>query len=431
MRNQRAFHLEWRDPDAGHLEHVVGAAAIGVTALRIARVFVAGASPVALERLAAFAALIPVALACRGRIHQKLADFAVRHLRAGVVDQTHVITGHRLARGAVPDVARRIGQKDVQQFGGADAVENVDAETLLPAFADKLGQRLARRGADPQTFCARLVPERLIVEHRGEQRRHAEEDAGIVLADQFEHHLRRRTLGIQDCGRADRHRKGQRIAEAIGEEQFRRREADIVLADAEHLSGVGFRRRFQIGVQMAHALRHAGGARRIEPEGRLVAMGRGGVECVVFLRKLIFERQMAVRILSRHHDMLQVRQAAEHILHHRQQRLRDEQHPRAAVHQHIGILFGGQQRVERHRHDSGADAAEKDDREIDGVEHHHGDALLAPHAEPPEQVAEPPGLHLKPAIGDLGDGIAEHHLIAAAGRHIAVQQIGHGIVSTG
>ena len=51
MGDQRALDLERRHPDAGHLEHVVAAAAEGVAAVGVANVFVAGAGPVALEGL--------------------------------------------------------------------------------------------------------------------------------------------------------------------------------------------------------------------------------------------------------------------------------------------------------------------------------------------------------------------------------------------
>ena len=109
----------------------------------------------ALESVRGFAALIPVAIAGRGRIDQQFADLAVRHVAPGFVDQPHLVARHRPARGAVVDVAGRVGKKDVQQLGRADAVENVDAEARLPGVADQFRQRLAGRGADPQARAAR------------------------------------------------------------------------------------------------------------------------------------------------------------------------------------------------------------------------------------------------------------------------------------
>ncbi len=108
MGDQRALDLERRDPDAGHFEHVVAAAAEGVAAVGVADVFVAGAGPVALKGAAALAALIPVAFAGRGRIDQELADLAVGYLGAGLVDQPYAIARHRTARRSVFDIAGRI-----------------------------------------------------------------------------------------------------------------------------------------------------------------------------------------------------------------------------------------------------------------------------------------------------------------------------------
>src|ERR1700676_2497443 len=95
MRDQRALDLERRHPDAGHLEHVVTAAAEGIAPIGIANVFVAGTGPVAFERLAALAALIPVAFTGRGRIDQELTDFAVGKLPAGLADEPHPVARHR------------------------------------------------------------------------------------------------------------------------------------------------------------------------------------------------------------------------------------------------------------------------------------------------------------------------------------------------
>ena len=166
----------------------------------------------------------------------------------------------------------------MQQFGGADAVENVDAEARFPCIADRFRQRLARRRADPQARPAALVLQRLVVQHRGKQRRHAIEDAGIVFVHQRKHQGRGRTLGTENSGGADRHRKRQRVAEAIGEKQFCCRQHDVVLANAENLLCISVRGRGQIGMQMPHALGHAGRARRIQPERRLVSVGRNGCE---------------------------------------------------------------------------------------------------------------------------------------------------------
>ena len=284
----------------------------------------------------------------------------------------------------------------MQQLGRADAVENVDAEARLPGVADRLRQRLAGRGADAQARRRRArcfsVSSLSIAENSvGTPKKML----GLYLFISANIARRRRPLGIEHRGGADRHRKGQRVAEAIGEKQFCRRQADIVLANAEHLLGIGVRGRGEIGMQMPHALGHAGRARRIQPERRLVGMGRGGRECIAFAREFVGQFLVAMRVLAGDDDMIEIRHPPEHVLDHRQQRFGDEQHPRAAIRQHIGVLIRGQQRVERHRHDAGADRAEKHDREIDGVEHDHGDALFAADAEPAQHVGDAAALLLQ------------------------------------
>ena len=140
---------------------------------------------------------------------------------------------------------------------------------------------------------------------------------------------------------------------------------------------------------------------------------------------------MAVRVVAGNHDMLEIGHPPDHVFHHRQQRLRNKQHPRPAIGQHIGVLVRGQKRIERHRHHAGADGAQEHNREVDGVEHDHGDALFAADAETAQQIGETARLYLQIAVGQLGDGVGEGELAAAALIDIAVEQPGHRVVGTG
>src|SRR5260370_2812418 len=143
MGDQRALDLERRHPDAGHLEHVVAAAAESVAPVGIANVFVAGAGPVSLEGPAALAALIPVTFSGGGSIDQEFADLAVRNVATCVVHQADLVAGHWAARRAVFAIAGRIGARNKQQLGRADAAEDIDAEARLPGVADRFRQRFA------------------------------------------------------------------------------------------------------------------------------------------------------------------------------------------------------------------------------------------------------------------------------------------------
>jgi hypothetical protein len=139
---------------------------------------------------------------------------------------------------------------------------------------------------------------------------------------------------------------------------------------------------------------------------------------------------VAVRVRACDHDVFEIRHPPDHVLDDRQQRFGNEQHPCAAIGQHIGILIRIQQRIERHRHDAGTDRAEKHRGKIDGVEHDHRHAFLAANAEPAQQVGDAAALLLQAAIGQLVNGIGEGEFCPAALVDIAVEQPAHRIVGT-
>ena len=135
-----------------------------------------------------------------------------------------------------------------------------------------------------------------------------------------------------------------------------------------------------------------------------------------------------MRIVAGDDDMIEVRHPPDHVLDDRQQRLGNEQHPGAAIRQHIGVLFGGQQRVERHRHHAGADRAEKHRRKINGVEHDHRHAFFAADAETAQHIGDAAALLLQFAIGQFGNGVGEGEFFGPPFIDIAVEQPGHRIV---
>ena len=140
---------------------------------------------------------------------------------------------------------------------------------------------------------------------------------------------------------------------------------------------------------------------------------------------------MAVRIVAGNDDVLEIRHPPDDVLDDGKQRFGHEQHACAAIRQHIGILIRGQQRIERHRHDAGADRAEEHDRKIDGIQHDHRHALFAADAEPAQHVGDAAALLLQIAIAEFGNGVGEGELGPAALVDIAVEQPGHRVVGTG
>src|SRR5262249_19904284 len=77
MGDECRLDLERGHPHAVDLEHVVGAPAVIVVAVRVAQVLVAGMGPFADEGAPALRALVPVAFAGGGPAHHELADLAI------------------------------------------------------------------------------------------------------------------------------------------------------------------------------------------------------------------------------------------------------------------------------------------------------------------------------------------------------------------
>ena len=268
-------------------------------------ILVAGARPFAQERGARLLAVVPVHDRAGRAADQQLAHLAPLHRQAVIVDELDVVARHRLAGGAVPHVAGAVRQEDVQHLGRADAVENVDAVAFDPALADVLRQRLAGRHAAAE-FRPRTARRVRACEERRVERRHRVEHGDRMLPQQRRDPVRRRPVGQQHRGGAGRHRKCQRIAEAIGEEQLGHRIADVVLGDAENRPAVEIVGQLQVGMDMHRALRLAGRARGVEPESDVVARGRRGSCSGRRTGDQFFERVMAVRVLARDDDMLEI-----------------------------------------------------------------------------------------------------------------------------
>ncbi|MHC2705400.1 hypothetical protein ACVMHZ_008563 [Bradyrhizobium liaoningense] len=128
--------------------------------------------------------------------------------------------------------------------------------------------------------------------------------------------------------------------------------------------------------------------------------------------------------------MLEIGHPADDVLDDGIERFGHEQHARAAVGEDVSVLVRGQQRVERHRHDAGADRAQEHDREIDGIQHDHRHALLAADAKPAQHVGSAPGLARELAIGEPRDGVVEGELAGAAFLDVTVEQPGHRVVGS-
>ena len=137
-----------------------------------------------------------------------------------------------------------------------------------------------------------------------------------------------------------------------------------------------------MGVQRAFGA--AGGARGVEPETGVVRAGGGRLRQRGVLRQQGIKRYGAYRQGvggARHDEVLDlVRGLHQGLLQHWQERPRGDDRLRPAVLQHEGVIVGGEQGVNRHRHDAGVQRPEKAHRPVVDVVHQQQHALFTPHA---------------------------------------------------
>ncbi len=252
-----------------------------------------------------------------------------------------------------------------------------------------------------------------VCEQRGEERRNAVEDRRLMPVEPRDDRRRGGPLRHQHGRRTDRHRKRQRIAQTIREEELRGGVHDIVLAYAEHRLRIELRGQNEARVRVHRALGRARRARRIEPEARVVA-GRLGRRArrrrgIHQRRERVGRPGLALAWRTGDDHVTQVWMHGEHRRNRREQRRGHDQRARPAVAQHVVVVAGRQQRVRGDGHDARLDRAEKHGGEVDGVEEAEQHALLGPHAERRQRVGAPIhpfrqlAVRVRPCVVDIGD----------------------------
>src|SRR6266542_2398445 len=278
MAHEGVLHLDRRDPDAPHLQHVVGAAAVPEVAVVVLVVLVARLDPVAKERGLGLLVLVPVIGHGRVALDLQVADLALRHGPPLVVHDSCLVTRHRQPSRARPRLAGPVREEDVEDLGRADAVENLDAEAVAPPLVEILWQRLTGRHAAADRGQVPACLGFLDLQHRGIERRHPEEDRGPVPVYDLEHGLGQRPVRVEHGLRAHAHREVHVVAEAVGKEELGRREGSIVRRDAQHLEGVRIRAHDHVVLEVDGALGESRRARGIEPEAGVVLGCLRGLE---------------------------------------------------------------------------------------------------------------------------------------------------------
>ena len=215
--------------------------------------------------------VLPVAMCAGAAPHPHPPGLAGPHLAAVVVAEPHFEARDRGAKGAGTHASRPVRDEDVPHFGGAEAVEEFDAEGIVPASVEGNGKRLAGGGGQPEAdevAGVRLGVRDHVVHHCG----HVDENRGAVPFDLREELVGGAALWKQD-GRRPRGEREEEIGTGgIAEVELGNRERDVVGRVAEHSLRIALGRVGEGGVALDHALGAAGGAAGEEPDSGVVEM---------------------------------------------------------------------------------------------------------------------------------------------------------------
>ena len=268
----------------------------------------------------------------------------------------------------------------MQHFRGADAVNDFAAKVGRPALANVARQRFAGRRTQAQRDLG-LGRQVRAGQHAAVAGGRPVKHRGLVVDQAFESGLWRGALGHQHHRGTRGQREGQGVTQTVGKKQLGRRKHHIALAQCEYAFAIQLGRPIQIALGVHRALGLTGRAGRVKPESRFVGQGgrgqggqsrlKGGpvghVHCAW--------GQGSGR--ARHHQVLHLMSAqSQGGLQSRQQCARDQGRLGAAVGQHKGIVVGGEQGVDGHRHHAGVERAQKGHDPIAAVVHQQKHTLF-------------------------------------------------------
>ena len=319
----------------------------------------------------------------------------------------------------------------MQDFRGADAVQDVDADSLFPAIQYVRGQGLAGGDAEPERRQIRRCAPLQLLQLRRVEGRDAEEDGGLERLDGVVHAPGRRRGVEQHGGRAHPQGEVHRIAEAVGEEQLGRGQHHIVFPPAEDADGVVLAGNRDIPVDVDHALGVAGRARGIEPEAIIHGAGGGGFE---FRRRCADPAGQGFAVsIDPQDDGGFVRTVIQGGFHLAGEFRRVDHAGGFGVPDHEGVVLGPQQGVQRHGDHPRLDGAVEQIDELVTVLDHHQHALAGLEAQFQKRVAG--AIYV---FGQLGKGdvaarphLAEGDLAAASLGRMAVDHVDRAVEGIG
>src|SRR5579875_131951 len=222
MGDQRCLYLDRRNPLPADLEHIIGASAVPVVALFVLVILIAGMNPVTVDHIFGLLMLVPVVRGGAVPLDQQVADFTLRYGLAFFIGDDGLIARHELTGTARLYLANAIADEDMQDFGAADAIQDIDVKFFLPAAQDIGGQGFS--GGDADAYRGEIevflgIRQR---QHTRVKRRHAIEDGRTKLLNDLEHILGHRPPRIEYSAGPDCKWEVQVVAKAVGEEELGR-----------------------------------------------------------------------------------------------------------------------------------------------------------------------------------------------------------------
>ena len=260
MLVEATLHFERPDPLARDLHQLVRSTPEVVVPVPLDE-SIAGVDPVIAHRFARLLRLAPVAR--RGAVspHEQHAFLAGSNRVTLGRRQLHLVARHAGAGGTEPVIVQPIRQVDMQHLGRPQPLRWAMSRKGPPARIRLLGKHLRRRHRLAQRAEIPIPNARDSAKCRV-QRRQSEEDRRTEAFDRVQHRTRFRPPGQEHGGGPHRKREREGIAESVGEEDLRHREAAIVHPEPQHVRAEGLMRVRHVVVKVDDALGPPGRARR-------------------------------------------------------------------------------------------------------------------------------------------------------------------------
>ena len=180
----------------------------------------------------------------------------------------------------------------MQHLGRANAVQNLDAEGVLPFLTQMRRQGLAGRDAKAQTRRIQSRHVAMMLEQHAINDRDAEEDSRSIFFEDIPDDFRRGLFAAQNRRASIQQRKREAVAEAVREWQTWRGKHAIIIPKLKNFTAEGFIGVEDVRLAVYRALWLSGAAWGVQDESIIIRI-RFGWKRVNLLTRRSFEREHA------------------------------------------------------------------------------------------------------------------------------------------